>query len=370
MTETLYFPGLGWSFQLNRVAFSIAGRPIYWYGIIIGMAFIIASLYVIKRVREFGLDADRMIDVLLGTMVGGIIGARLYYVAFSWDTYRGDLMKIFNIRLGGLAFYGGVIGGLLAAFLMCRLRKVKLLPLADLFFPALLIGQSIGRWGNFVNIEAFGGNTTAPWGMTSTSITRYLEYQQEALAATGMMVDPSLPVHPTFFYESLWCLIGFVLLAFYTKHRRYDGELSLMYLFWYGLGRSWIEGLRADSLMAGSFRISQLLAILCVAASAALMILIRLRMKKNPESVRPLYVNSEEGQAILNGTFYPKKDKQAQSGDTSDGDDRDILESKEALDEDNDEDAEARSQDILETDEDDDEEEEERLEDDFSEDED
>lgn len=309
MVELVKFPGLGFAVELNRVAFTVLGRPIYWYGILFGVSFIAASLYIIRRVKEFGLDADRMIDVLLGTVIGGLVGARAYYVAFSWDTYRGDLMKIINVREGGLALYGGVIGAALAGYLMCRLRKVKFIPLCDLFFSALPLGQAIGRWGNFVNVEAYGCNTTAPWGMTSDSIVRYLEWKKDELAAVGVTVDPTMPVHPTFFYESVWCLVGFILLALFTKRRRYDGQLTLLYLSWYGLGRFFIEGLRTDSLMLGSVRVSQALAALCVIVSVSLLAYFHRKIKKadDPEFMK-LYVNTEEGQAILAGTFY-KKDK-------------------------------------------------------------
>ena len=312
MIELVKFPGFGFGVELNRVAFTVLGRPVYWYGILFGLSFVAAALYIVKRVKEFGLDADRMIDVLLGTVIGGLIGARLYYVAFSWDTYQGDLMKIINVREGGLALYGGVIGAALAGYLMCRLRGVKFIPLCDLFFSGMLLAQAIGRWGNFVNVEAFGSNTTAPWGMTSDSIVRYLEWQKEALAASGITIDPTMPVHPTFFYESVWCLIGFAILAAFTKRRRYDGQLSLMYLGWYGLGRFFIEGLRTDSLMWGEVRVSQGVAALCVVISVALLFYFHRKIKRaeDPEFMK-LYVETEEGQAILAGTFYPQKGKAA-----------------------------------------------------------
>ncbi len=321
MIELVKFPGLGFGVELNRVAFTVLGRPVYWYGILFGLSFIAAALYIVKRVKEFGLDADRMIDVLLGTVIGGIIGARLYYVAFSWDTYQGNLMKIINVREGGLALYGGVIGAALAGYLMCRLRGVKFIPLCDLFFSGMLLAQAIGRWGNFVNVEAFGSNTTAPWGMTSDSIVRYLEWQKEVLAASGVIIDPAMPVHPTFFYESAWCLIGFAVLAVFTKRRRYDGQLSLMYLGWYGLGRFFIEGLRTDSLMWGGVRVSQALAGLCVVIAVALLLYFRQKIKaaEDPEFMK-LYVNTAEGQAVLAGTFYPQKgkaDSKAEAGENA-----------------------------------------------------
>ena len=308
MKESLFFPGLGLEFSLDRVAFRLGNFPVYWYGVLIAAAFLLGTLYVMRRVKQFGLDSDRTMDVLIGSIILGIIGARVYYVVFSWDTYKDHLSQIFNLRLGGIAIYGGVIGAIIGAVLMCRWRKVKLLPLLDLASGGLLLGQGIGRWGNFVNIEAFGSNTTQPWGMTSNSIQWYLQQNQQALADIGILVDPATPVHPTFFYESVWCLAGFAGIAWFTARRRYDGELLLLYLFWYGLGRFWIEGLRTDSLMLGGIRVSQALALLCWIAAAVIMLAIRLRIRKeNGDACLPLYVRTAEGQAVVAGTFYPAK---------------------------------------------------------------
>lgn len=309
MSEALSFPGLGLTFDINRVAFTAFGIPVYWYGVIIAAAFLIGAVYTLRRVKTFGLDGDRFMDVILGGVVLGIVCARLYYVIFSWDTYADDPITIFYLRKGGLAIYGGVIGVVIAALVVCKWRKVKLLPTLDLGVGGLLIGQAIGRWGNFVNIEAFGSNTTLPWGMYSSSISYYLQTQQAHLAAIGVAVDPTMPVHPTFLYESLWCLLGFLLVAFYTKRRRFDGELSLMYLGWYGLGRFFIEGLRTDPLLIGTIRVSQIVALLCVILSAVLLIVVHSRIRRaNDPDYMPLYVNTPEGQAVLAGEFYKKKE--------------------------------------------------------------
>lgn len=307
--QIVSFPGLGiGEFTIDRIAFSIFGKPIYWYGVIIAIGFLAAILYVLKRAKTFGLDGDRVLDVLLGAVVGGIVGARLYYVIFSWEQYAADPISALYIWEGGIAIYGGVIGGFLAGYLMCRLRRVRFVPMADLAVGALILAQGIGRWGNFVNVEAFGSNTTLPWGMASPSIERYLAANQAALAAQGVMVDPAMPVHPTFFYESVWCILGFVIIAFYTKHRRFDGELTLIYAAWYGAGRSVIEGLRTDSLMWGSIRVSQALAIVLTLASVGTIIALRMKLKKADVSGRAvLYADTEEGQAIIRGEFYPKK---------------------------------------------------------------
>lgn len=310
MSETLSFPGLGLELQMDRVAFNLFGYPIYWYGVIIAVAFLLGALYVMKRVKCFGLDADRVMDVVLGGVLLGIVGARLYYVLFSWDTYRDAPLRIFDIRSGGIAIYGGIIGALIGAMLLCKWRKVKLLPVLDLATAALFLGQAIGRWGNFVNAEAFGSNTTAPWGMTSPSVAWYLQEHMSDLAAIGVVVDPSMPVHPTFFYESIWCLLGFGFLCWYTSRRRFDGEMALIYMGWYGLGRFFIEGLRTDSLLLGAVRISQIVALLCVIASVLILMSIRSKIRRsNDPEFMPLYVNTPEGQAVLAGEFYKKKDE-------------------------------------------------------------
>lgn len=310
MSEILSFPGLGLEFELDGVAFTVGGLPIYWYGVTIAAAFLLGALYVMRRVRAFGLDADRMMDVILGGVVLGIVCARLYYVAFSWDTYKDNPMLILNIRTGGIAIYGAIIGAVIATVLMCRWRRVKLLPTLDLGLGGVLLGQAVGRWGNFFNMEAFGSNTTLPWGMTSPTIVRYLEQNQRSLEAIGVAVDPQMPVHPTFFYESLWCLLGFLFIAWYTGRRRYDGELTLIYLGWYGLGRFFIEGLRTDSLLIGTIRVSQLLALLCVVASVIAMAAIRSRIRREGDpDYLPLYVNTDEGKAVLAGEFYKKKER-------------------------------------------------------------
>lgn len=308
MSNIVSFPGLGLEFTINRVAFNIGGLQIYWYGILIALGFTLGVLYAFKRAKAFAVDGDKMLDVLMVATVGGIIGARMYYVAFQWDAYKDNLSEIFNFRNGGIAIYGALIGGLITVLIMCKITKVKLFPLLDLLVGALFIGQGIGRWGNFVNVEAFGSNTTLPWGMTSPAIQTYLEATSQKLASYGILVDSTLPVHPTFLYESVWCLIGFCLVAWLTNKRRFDGELLLFYISWYGLGRFFIEGMRTDSLMIGSFRVSQLLALVLFIGATFAWVIIKIKIKKanNPDFMK-LYVHTAEGQSVVDGTFYPKK---------------------------------------------------------------
>ena len=223
MAETLYFPGLGnLSITLNRVAFKIGPFQANWYGVIIAAGFLIVVIYCFSRLKKFGLNEDRVIDVIILGVLGGIVGARLFYVIFEFDQYKGDPLSIFRIWEGGLAIYGGLIGALLVGYIACYIRKVKFLPMLDVVASGFLIGQAIGRWGNFVNIEAYGCNTTLPWGMTSDSIVRYLTSKQAELAAQGITVDPNLPVHPCFLYESIWCLLGFLFLHWYTSRRKFE----------------------------------------------------------------------------------------------------------------------------------------------------
>lgn len=292
--NTVSFPNLNLEFTLNRFV-SVFGFDIAWYAIIIAAGFILAAIYGLKRMKSFGLDADRAIDVILGGMVGGIIGARTYYVIFSWENYKDDLLSIFQMREGGLAIYGGIIGAVVFGLLMCKIRGVKMLPMLDIAALGFLIGQSIGRWGNFVNSEAYGSTVSDSYlfGMTGSSISNG-------------------PVHPCFLYESVWCLIGFILLHIYSKHRKFDGEIGLMYLMWYGAERMIVEGLRTDSLYFGNLRVSQILSGVLLIAAFAIWLTIRSRIKRNndPEYLK-LYVETEESQRLLELAELKNKDPKA-----------------------------------------------------------
>lgn len=281
MTNHVEFPGLGLSFTLNRVAFTLFGMPVYWYGILIASGLLLALLFAFWKARSYGIDADRMVDVIFASTIAAIIGGRAYYVATAPFEYQ-SIWEMIDIRLGGIAIYGGIIAAFAMGALMCRVRKVPMLPMFDLAAQGFLIGQCLGRWGNFFNQEAFGGNTTLPWGMISESTQQYLQAVQETLAAQGMTVDPSMPVHPTFLYESIWCGLGFLLLWRYSKHRRFHGEMTLLYIMWYGFERFFVEGLRTDSLMVGNVRISQAVAALSVAAALVLWVILRRKYRGVP----------------------------------------------------------------------------------------
>lgn len=272
MVYHVQFPGLGLEFTLDRVALSIGGFNIYWYGVIIAAGMLLALLYAFRNAVDFGIDSDRLVDVVAIGTVMAIVCARVYYVAMAPFEYD-SIWEMIDIRLGGIAIYGAVIGAFVFGGLAAKWRKIPLLPLFDLVALGFLIGQGIGRWGNFVNQEAFGTNTTLPWGMYSEGTEAYLRSVQVTLPE-GMTIDPTLPVHPTFLYESIWCLVGFVVLALYVKHRRFHGQIFLLYAIWYGLGRFWIEGLRTDALLIGNtgLRASQIVAFVSVVAAFLLLV--------------------------------------------------------------------------------------------------
>ncbi len=309
----IYFPNSSLfpdGIKIDNVMVTIPGLnlEIYWYGFLIALGMVLAMIYAYRRVRKFGLEPDRFTDTVLAGFVGGIIGARAYYVIFSLDNYLTDegtfdLMAALSIRDGGLAIYGGVIGAVLFGVIMAKIRKVRLAPLLDLAGMGFLIGQCIGRWGNFFNQEAFGSKTSLPWGMTSKSILTELYhfyYPDNVSIVANRALD--LTAHPCFLYESLWCLIGFLIIHFYSKHRKFDGELFLMYIGWYGLGRFWIEALRTDSLYLINtatlkLKVSQLVAGTCVIFAAAVLIYMYATMKKKGGYV--LYRDTEESRELL-----------------------------------------------------------------------
>ena len=304
MVYHVQFPGLGLEFTINRVALSIGGFNIYWYGVIIAVGMLLALLYAFRNAPDFGIDSDRLVDVVAIGTVMAIVCARIYYVAMAPFQYH-SLWEMVDIRLGGIAIYGAVIGAFVFGGLAAKWRKVPLLPLFDLVALGFLIGQGIGRWGNFVNQEAFGTNTTLPWGMYSEGTKAYLQSVQVTLPA-GVTVDPSMPVHPTFLYESIWCLVGFVALALYVKHRKFHGQLFLLYAIWYGLGRGWIEGLRTDSLLIGGtgLRASQLVAYISALAAFCLL-LAGLRRARGKTLQVTLAVRDIQKEAKAGNRFAP-----------------------------------------------------------------
>ncbi|WP_242491849.1 prolipoprotein diacylglyceryl transferase [Miniphocaeibacter massiliensis] len=230
-------------FNINPIAFKIFGIEIMWYAIIISIGFFLGIIVATKLLKYNGMNPDIVVDILIFALPAAIIGARLYYVAFNWDDYKGDLFKIINTRNGGLAIYGGLIAAFLVGYIYSRIKKIDFLKLTDIFAPAIVLGQSIGRWGNFVNQEAFGRTTDLPWGII-------IEGQK---------------VHPTFFYESLGDFIIFLILYKICKDKKkFDGQVISLYLILYGILRFFVEGLRTDSLYFLNFRVSQILSAVLV----------------------------------------------------------------------------------------------------------
>ncbi len=280
------FPGLGIEpFHIDKVAFSLFGRDVAWYGILITLGMVLAVLYAnYVGVKREKLNSDLIVDLAFFIIIFGVIGARLYYVIFEWDAYlvtgggffanlMGTLTNIVSIWKGGLAIYGGILAGLLTAFIFAKVRKIPFIKLFDILAPTVMIGQIIGRWGNFINMEAHGGMTDLPWRMG-------LLFSIDGTGPTTGVWDSQMYVHPTFLYESLWNLLGFVILHNVYKKKKFDGQMFAMYCAWYGFGRMLIEGLRTDSLYLGPVRISQMVGALSCLLGIVLLTIGFNRLKK------------------------------------------------------------------------------------------
>ncbi len=304
LKESLEFPNLfSGDIEINRVAFKLFGIDIYWYGILIAVGVVLGFLYAMKRSKKVGLISDNVFDIAFIAIILGFVGARVYYCFFynldPENENKYNLITVFSkIHDGGLAIYGGVIFGVITALIACRVKKSPFLPLLDIAAPAILIGQSIGRWGNFINQECYGAPTAGnlPWGMMGTKIA----LDPVVIEAMGASVEKTdILVHPCFLYESLWCITGFLLIHFIAnKIRSFDGEVFLYFVLWYGSGRAWIEALRTDSLYAGSIKISQVVAI--TSAVLALIMIIYFRISAKKEN-KPLYVNTDISRERLSG---------------------------------------------------------------------
>lgn len=286
------FPKLDLGFDVyeNLVEFTIPGWnidiTIKFYAVIIAFGFVLAVLFGGRMAYKWNMSIDKMLDVLIWGTISAIVGARLYYVAFEWDYYKDHLLEIPAIWNGGLAIYGGLIGGILAAYIVCKRVDLNFYKLLDLAGMSFLIGQGIGRWGNFTNQEAFGTNTTLPWGMTSEKIENYINLNYSELLQNGIEMDATEPVHPTFLYESVWCLLGFVILFIVCqKFRKFDGQLILGYGIIYGLERFVVEGLRTDSLYIGNsgIRVSQVISLILVLCCSVLTVVKLLEIKRQNE---------------------------------------------------------------------------------------
>lgn len=298
------FPNIGIALREVGNGFTLFGIDIMYYGVIIVCGMLLGILLACLRARRAGQDSDMIIDFALYAILFSVAGARLYYVIFSWDSFRHNPLSILNLRTGGLAIYGGVIGGALTALVYCRVKKIRFCMLADLCVPSLVLGQVIGRWGNFFNREAFGSYSDGLFAMQidrrvagndytcnvaaleqryadrEKVLNRILEIRDHIVEIDGAEY---IQVHPTFLYESVWNFILLLILLWYSGHKHFDGELVLMYLAGYGLGRIWIEGLRTDQLFlwGSQIAVSQLLSgLLVLFAITVWVIVIRKRKKR------------------------------------------------------------------------------------------
>lgn len=262
--NTISFPRLGIGPITIKEGFDFLGFSVHYYGLIIGIGIILAYTYALKNCHKHNLTKDNVTDILLYGLPSAIVCARIYYVIFKLEEFE-SFWEIFKIWNGGIAIYGAVIGAVLSTYIYCKVKKINVMNAFDIGAYGLLIGQVCGRWGNFVNAEAFGGLTALPWGMNIAEISKNALF------------------HPTFLYESLWNLCVFIILLIRRDKRKFDGEIFFGYITLYGLGRLWIEGLRTDSLYLGPVRISQLVALLCVFAGVAAIIYKRHKVNKAAE---------------------------------------------------------------------------------------
>jgi phosphatidylglycerol:prolipoprotein diacylglycerol transferase len=288
MSYHVQFPNIGFDFTISPIAFKIGTYPVYWYGIIIAAGLLLAVLYAYKSAPRYNVNAGKLINCVLVGIITGIIGARIYFCLFKWDYYSQNPIEVLYINNGGLAIYGGIIGSMIGGLTVAKIQKMKILPILDIAMISFLIGQGIGRWGNFMNQEAYGTATDLPWAMLSEG-------------------THGVAVHPCFLYESIWCLLGFVLLHFYGKYRqRYAGQIFYSYLVWYGFERMFVESLRTDSLylpftvFGFDVRVSQLLSLAIFITGVILLII-------NRKKEEPFYANYRRKNGIGSGKRRSKK---------------------------------------------------------------
>lgn len=299
------FGGTEISYRRGFNLFGSNGIIIYWYGVLIAVGVVLAYLYVMRRVtRDFGLVKDRVFDVVFVTIICAFLCARIYYCVFTnlnpetpEDQKYTFITMFTKIRDGGIAMYGGTIGAVIFGLLMCKLRKVKFTALADISALGFLIGQTIGRWGNFINQEAYGAECDPNW----------------LFAMSGSRIRAEMPagvfVHPCFLYESVWCLLGFIFLHIYSKKlRTFDGEIALLYLSWYGFGRFFIEQLRTDSLYIGSLRVSQWVGAVSFVGAMVCFVVFKVRTAK---SKKPLYVNTDVSRELIESDLRAEEERKA-----------------------------------------------------------
>lgn len=284
MTTSISFPNLGIYLENVGQSITVFGFEIAYYGMIIGLGVVAGILMAAHEAKRTKQNPETYYDLAIYAVILSVIGARIYYVVFSWDQYKNDLLSIFNIRQGGLAIYGGVITAIIVVIVFARVKKLSFWQLADTAVLGLILGQIIGRWGNFFNREAFGEYTDNLLAMRlPMDAVRYSDVTETMLEHAEVVDGISyIQVHPTFLYESLWNLGVLLILLCWRKRKKFEGEIFLMYLFGYGVGRAWIEGLRTDQLLIPGigWPVSQVLAVVLVVVSATLIVMIRSKKKK------------------------------------------------------------------------------------------
>ena len=283
MHTMIEFPNLGIYLANVGKSITVFNFDIAFYGITIGIGMLMGILIASWQAKRIGVNPEHVVDVAMYGIVFGIIGARIYYVAFSWDMYKDDLVSVFNLREGGLAIYGGVIAAIITVIVFAKIKKLSAPQLFDTVGVGLVTGQAIGRWGNFFNREAFGEYTDNLFAMRlpldavrKSDVTELMREHMETIEGVDF-----IQVHPTYLYESMWCVMVLIIMILYTKHRKFDGEVFLIYLLGYGLGRVWIEGLRTDQLLLPvvGLPVSQLLAGVLIVGSLITIIVVRLKKK-------------------------------------------------------------------------------------------
>ncbi len=292
------FPGLGLGpWQFDGIAFTLFGIDIAWYGLLITMGMIFAFFYGLWQAKKVGIKSDDIVDLAILIVIFSITGARLLYVLFPpegveflvtggtfWENAKGTFLNIISIREGGLSIFGGVFGGFMAGLIVSKWKKIRFPILLDILSPCVMIGQIIGRWGNFINGEAYGGVTNLPWGMNIQRVETYTGIGNiNTPCEKGIGLTEC--VHPTFFYESVWNLIGLVLIMVFHKKKKFQGQIFAFYLMWYGAGRAVIEGLRTDSMLLFGLRLNQLIGIAIVIIGLVIMVCGYLKAKKNIDVV-------------------------------------------------------------------------------------
>ena len=284
------FPNLGLQFYVNKVAFSIGSVSVHWYALIILTGVVLGFLYATMFAKREKLNTDYLYDVLLWGLPSAIICARAYYVIFNYSHFQNDFWSVFKIWEGGIAIYGAVIGAAISTYIYARVKKLSVLQLYDMGAFGLIVGQAIGRWGNFVNEEAFGSATNSLFAMTSKSIR--VELIQQGQLDINNPAIANIGAHPTFLYESVWNLFGAILLGLFHKHKKHHGQVFFLYLTWYGIGRFFVEGLRMDSLYWGTFRISQIVGL--VTAVIGVVMLIYYQRKPATFQITPVCKDAEK----------------------------------------------------------------------------